>query len=459
MEQIRCVVTGLPVHGNRGGVVFRQAGSLAEVGEALRRWEADVVAVDAGVVELGELSGLVTDYPHVPVVAVASYHRMPDAARCGVAGLVPVPAEPDRLAQEVRAALCAHRKRWEAVHRQVLRPLLRLRELVPADGNPETVLRRLAEFARSALAADRAAAVVLHPGAPDLAVALTEQRGGQAEEHFWTVVPEALASAQATGGAEDARVATVPLAAEARTLGALTVARRSHRPPFGPTERELLDVLGVVGALPLVQVDLLRQLQQGNQRLIDALAYACELHEASLRGHGERLSSYALAVGRRLGFREEELEDLRVAGMLHDVGKIGISDSILLKPGPLTPEEYETVKRHTVMGAEILSAAGFGDNVVRWVLHHHERWDGTGYPMGLAGQDIPAGARVLAVADAYEVMTTGRVYRGALLPGQALEELHRQRGRQFCPEAVDAFTDALKSGEVRTGCQTQSGRR
>jgi putative nucleotidyltransferase with HDIG domain len=207
-------------------------------------------------------------------------------------------------------------------------------------------------------------------------------------------------------------------------------------------------VLGIVGALPLVQVDLLRELQQGNQRLIDALAYACELHEASLRGHSERLSTYALAIGRRLGLGAPEPADLRVAGMLHDVGKIGISDTILLKPGPLTPEEYETVKRHTVMGAEILSAAGFGENVVRWVLHHHERWDGRGYPAGLAGRQIPVGARVLAVADAYEVMTTGRVYREPVFPAQALEELHRERGRQFDPEAVDAFADALSSGEV-----------
>jgi HD-GYP domain-containing protein (c-di-GMP phosphodiesterase class II) len=142
--------------------------------------------------------------------------------------------------------------------------------------------------------------------------------------------------------------------------------------------------------------------------------------------------------------------------MLHDVGKIGISDAILLKPGPLTPEEFETVKRHTVMGAEILSAAGFGDEVVRWVLHHHERWDGRGYPMGLRGEEIPVGARILAVVDAFEVMTAGRIYRPAVPVEAAVEELRTQRGRQFDPEVVDAFVEALRSGEARV--DLESGR-
>jgi putative nucleotidyltransferase with HDIG domain len=446
---LRCVVVGsLPVEGSHVGVQFRQAASLCAAEAAALMAEADAVAVDVEAVALEDVSRLAVRYPHVPVVAVAPPHRVVEAVRAGVHGVVPTPLDSGELAREVRRAVSHHRRVQEAARREVLQPLLRLRELAPADASPEAVLRRLAEIARVSLGADRAAAVTLCPDAPELAVALAERRGRDTAEGFWTVGPGRLTEAPAGAEAEDGHVATVALATADRTLGALTVVRSARREPFGPLERELLDVLGIVGALPLVQVDLLRKLQQGNQRLIDALAYACELHEASLRGHSERLSTYALAIGRRLGLAAPELADLRVAGMLHDVGKIGISDTILLKPGPLTPEEYETVKRHTVMGAEILSAAGFGENVVRWVLHHHERWDGRGYPAGLAGRQIPVGARVLAVADAYEVMTTGRVYREPVFPAQALEELHRERGRQFDPEAVDAFADALSSGEV-----------
>lgn len=448
VEPIRCVVVGVAVDGNRGGVQFCQVPSVAAAEAAVVVGEADAVVVDVDATPLEEVARLAAGFPHVPVVGVGSPERALEAVRYGVFGAAAPNHEPEALAAEVRRVVRRHRRLREAARREVLRPLLRLRELVPQDASPEMVLRRLAEIARVSVAADRAAAVTLCPEAPDLAVALTELRGGQAAEGFWTVVPGRLAEAPSGGQAEGPHVATVALATADRTLGALTVTRDPGREPFGPVERELLDVLGVVGALPLVQVDLLRKLQEGNQRLIDALAYACELHEASLRGHSERLTSYALAIGRKLGLQGQALQDLRVAGMLHDVGKIGISDTILLKAGPLTPEEYETVKRHAVMGAEILSAAGFGENVVRWVLHHHERWDGCGYPMGLAGTDIPLGARVLAVADAYEVMTTGRVYRNPVLPGQALEELRRERGRQFDPEAVDAFADALSSGEV-----------
>ena len=449
VEPLRCVVVGnVALGGSHAGVQFRHVPSVCGLEAAALIWEADAVVVDVDQVPAEDVGRLVTRYPHVPVVAVAPPERVPEAVRWGAAGVVARPVEAEALTGEVRRAVAHLRRLREAARREVLQPLVRLRELVPSDGSPEAVLRRLAEIARVTVGADRAAAVTLCPEAADLAVAMAERRGSQTAEGFWTVVPVTLAQAPAGAEAEDSHVASVPLATADRTLGALTVVREAHRQPFGPEERELLDVLGIVGALPLVQVDLLRRLQHGHRRLVEALAYACELHEASLRGHGERLASYAVAVGRRLGFSERDLEDLWVAGMLHDVGKIGISDTILLKPGPLTPEEYQMVQRHTVMGAEILSAAGFGENVVRWVLHHHERWDGRGYPMGLTGTDIPAGARILAVADAYEVMTTGRVYRGPVLPGQALEELHRQRGAQFDPEVVSAFADSLASGEL-----------
>lgn len=448
MEPIRCVAVGLAVEGCRGGVRFSQVPSLAAAEGVAVVKEADAVVVDLDATPLEEVSRLVVGYPHMPVVGVGSPERVLQAVRCGVVGVCSSGEDLEALAGEVRRAVSWYGRLREAARREVLRPLMRLRELVPQDASPETVLCRLAEIARVSVGADRAAAVTLSPETPNLAVALAELRGGQASEGFWTVVPDRLAEAPSGAEVEESHVATVALGTADRALGALTVTRAAAREPFSPLERELLDVLGVVGSLPLVQVDLLRRLQEGNQRLIDALAYACELHEASLRGHGERLASYALAIGRKLGLDRQSLEDLRVAGMLHDVGKIGISDTILLKPGPLTPEEYETVKRHTVMGAEILSAAGFGENVVRWVLHHHERWDGGGYPMGLAGTDIPLGARVLAVADAFEVMTTGRVYRNPLLPGQALEELRREQGRQFDPEAVAAFAEALSSREV-----------
>ncbi len=432
-------------------MVFRGVRSLDGARAALLSDEPDALVVD--VASLGEeglkaLEELVHTHPHLPAVAVASFEQMPEAVRRGARGLVPPPVEDAALAAAVETAVLGHRHLRETLQLAVLRPLGRLRELVSADEGPEGVLRRLVEITRGAVDADRAAVVALSPQAPDLVVATAQQAGGSVTERLWTLLPDRLA---AFGNAheEAGEVLTAALATADHTLGALMAFRDRDRRPFSVVERELLSLLGILGALPLVQADLVRRIRQANRSLVNALAYACELHEATLRGHSERLSSYAVAVARRLGLEEGALEDLRVAGMLHDVGKIGISDTILLKPGPLTPEEYEVMKRHTVMGAEILSAAEFGEDVVRWVLHHHERWDGRGYPMGLAGEEIPLGARILAVADAFEVMTAGRVYREAVPVEAAVEELRAQRERQFDPAVVDAFVEALRSGEVR----------
>ncbi|MDR7415620.1 MAG: HD domain-containing protein [Armatimonadota bacterium] len=457
MEPLRCVALRPdPPEEDGSPVAFRWVPTLDAARAALLSEEADALAVD--VAAMGEegleaLSVLARTYPHLPVVAVAAPEQMPEAVRRGARGLLAPPATGRALAEEVLSAVRTHRAFREEAQLAVLRPLQQLRDLVPADGSPEGVLRRLVEIARHSLGAERAAVVTLSPQAQDLMVATVQRAGGSWAEQLWTFLPDRLTHAHLP--AEDSQeVLTAALATADRTLGALTVFRT--REPFGPVHRELLNLLGVLGALPLLQVDLVRRVQQANQSLVNALAYACELHEATLRGHSERLACYAVAVGRRLGFSEFALQELRVAGMLHDVGKIGISDAILLKPGPLTPEEFELVKRHTVMGAEILSAAGFGEDVVRWVLHHHERWDGRGYPMGLRGEEIPVGARVLAVVDAFEVMTAGRIYRPAVPVEAAVEELRAQRGRQFAPEVVDVFVEVLRSGEVHV--ELESGR-
>jgi HD-GYP domain-containing protein (c-di-GMP phosphodiesterase class II) len=133
---------------------------------------------------------------------------------------------------------------------------------------------------------------------------------------------------------------------------------------------------------------------------------------------------------------------MRLAGLLHDVGKIGIGDAILKKPGPLTDDEYRQMQAHSLLGYDIISAAEL-DTEAGWVLHHHERYDGAGYPAGLAGEEIPLASRVLAVADAFETMTGGRPYRSRLTIEAALAELHEHAGAQFDPDCVEALADLL----------------
>jgi HD-GYP domain-containing protein (c-di-GMP phosphodiesterase class II) len=150
------------------------------------------------------------------------------------------------------------------------------------------------------------------------------------------------------------------------------------------------------------------------------------------------------------GWPADRAELLHEAALLHDVGKIGVSDAILLKPGPLTPAERLAVTRHAALGAEIVSGVLTAEQV-SWIRGHHERWDGNGYPDGLGGDAISAGASLLAIADAWDAMTGPRSYRAERAPDEAIEECLRERGRQFGPAAVDALMHVLRDPDHETG--------
>jgi diguanylate cyclase (GGDEF)-like protein len=188
--------------------------------------------------------------------------------------------------------------------------------------------------------------------------------------------------------------------------------------------------------------------ERHTQTLASALALAVDAKDSYTRSHCQTVSQLCVVIANELGLSGERLTRLRLAGLLHDVGKIGIPDSILQKPGPLTDPEYEQMKTHSVLGAGILEAADMRIEA-DWVRHHHERVDGHGYPDGLAGEDIPLESRIILVADAFEAMTTDRAYRMA--PGQsyAIDELRRHAGTQFDSEIVEALVRCLDN----TGAQ------
>jgi HD-GYP domain-containing protein (c-di-GMP phosphodiesterase class II) len=173
--------------------------------------------------------------------------------------------------------------------------------------------------------------------------------------------------------------------------------------------------------------------------VITALSNAVEARDSHTGGHGHRLVELALALARELGCSEQECEDICWAAVLHDIGKIGVPDGILSKPGSLTEEEWELMRRHPELGYQILSPISALKNAARYVRHHHERYDGRGYPDGLKGEEIPLGARIIAVADAYVAMTEDRIYRKGRSHQEALAELKRCSGTQFDPKVVEAF--------------------
>jgi len=176
---------------------------------------------------------------------------------------------------------------------------------------------------------------------------------------------------------------------------------------------------------------------------IYSLAKSIELRDKRTREHCDRMVEYAERMARRVGMNEQEVDNVRRAAMLHDIGKLGISDTILLKPGKLTPEEYEAVKKHPVIGADIVSVAGFLKDIVPFILGHHERYDGTGYPRGLKGEEIPLGARILAVVDVYEALTADRPYHKAISKEEAIKILRSGMNTQFDPKVVDVFLNVV----------------
>jgi putative nucleotidyltransferase with HDIG domain len=195
----------------------------------------------------------------------------------------------------------------------------------------------------------------------------------------------------------------------------------------------------------VIELAELKRLASGSDRparfhAASSLARAVDARDVyTAGGHSSRVADLAGEIAAHMGLSPEEVEQTRLAGLLHDLGKLAIPEEILRKRGPLTGPERQVLERHPQIGYRMLESLGVGP-VAGWVLHHHERWDGTGYPHGLPGEEIPLGARIIFVADAYDAMTSDRVYRNRLTDDEALLELERCADSQFDPEVVRAFT-------------------
>jgi HD-GYP domain-containing protein (c-di-GMP phosphodiesterase class II) len=181
---------------------------------------------------------------------------------------------------------------------------------------------------------------------------------------------------------------------------------------------------------------------------LSTAASTLQAQDLYTRGHTQRVRRISRCIAERLGLSEEESFLVEIGALLHDVGKVGLADAILSKPGPLVREEYEQIREHPVKGRRILGNIACLERAIPCVLHHHERFDGRGYPERLAGQDIPLSGRIISVADAFDAMTSDRPYRRRLRVRTALAELRRGAGRQFDPKVVQAFLRVWRRGRL-----------
>lgn len=197
--------------------------------------------------------------------------------------------------------------------------------------------------------------------------------------------------------------------------------------------------------------DVIITLKNGDEATIRSLAQAIELKDFYTRGHSERVAWYAVRIAELLGLSEEMKKEIRYGSWLHDCGKIGVPEVILTSPYGLSEQEFETVKGHPVWGAEVARQARLSQVVVNIILHHHERYDGSGYPMGLSGEDIPLEARIVTIADIYDALTSQRHYQPASSPRETADILRGMKGQKLDPRLVELFLGSLGKGVEECG--------
>lgn len=269
-------------------------------------------------------------------------------------------------------------------------------------------------------------------------VLLSELNEKPVKDFFHTLAKE-------TGGRI---VLSVPLLTKDSFLGLINLGEREFKKPFSQKDLRVLHTLSTYVVMAIENEKLYEGLFESYLSAVSALAEAIETKDPYTRGHSDRVSRYAAAIARAMNLPEFEIEGTRVAGILHDIGKIGVPEGLLLKFSPLTHAEFDVIKGHSVISEKIIEKAKFPWDIRSVARHHHERYDGGGYPAGLRGEDIPLGARILAVADTYEALLADRPYRKGYPKEKVLEIIKEVAGTQLDPSIVSVFLDLVEKGEI-----------
>jgi HD-GYP domain-containing protein (c-di-GMP phosphodiesterase class II) len=325
---------------------------------------------------------------------------------------------------------------------------------ITASGYARIVPDRLAAELRKMLAADEAQIHARDPAHPRGLIVVAVSGGGL--ELVGSRVPAnrgvvglALQSGQpvvvpgAYGTATEFASAAAPVARDGRVAGAVSVMSRNPARAFGLADLEMLCEVAELASRALDRPARREALERTADAQATSLATAVELWDEVTGPHSLDVVALARKIGRRLSLSRSELLELELAARLHDVGKIRVPRELLLRPGPLTPDEREVVELHAGWGAQLVAQVPGMAAVALAVRHHHERVDGGGYPAGLTGEQIPLASRIIAVADAYATMVRGRCYRNPIPAANAVEELRVHSGMQFDARVVDAFAEVV----------------
>jgi putative nucleotidyltransferase with HDIG domain len=403
----------------------------------------------------------------IPTVVLTSFGSMENtiaSLRLGVKDFLVKPFVKEELLDVVNGAIEGGRRARENIRLQILLPLFEVSRELLVETDLRRLLKKILDVATKETRADQASIMLIDPESRKVTV--QEEAGPcckDLRDQLLTrvmdlghpiVLAEPVVHLDKDIGRlmkqnEISALISMPLVSRNKTIGLLNVCKGKGM-TFNESDLEMTSIFCGQAAIAIENAQLFEEVNRKTKEIqaahfgsIQALAEALESKDAYTRGHSDRALEYAVAVGERIGVPPERMEYLKYAAILHDIGKIGIPDAILNKPTKLTADEYQVMKSHPEKGAEIIRQIKYLDPVVPLVLYHQERYDGLGYPAGLKGDDIPIESRIVAVLDAYDAMTTDRIYRKAPGREQAILELKRNAGTQFDPKVVEAFLSVL----------------
>ncbi|WP_298816165.1 HD domain-containing phosphohydrolase [Chloroflexus sp.] len=415
--------------------------------DLLRQQPFDLVLTDLQMPHLDGIALIQQLHAHhletdaIVMTANATVETAREALKLGALDYIAKPIDAEQLQKTIRTALELRRIRHEKERLSDLVLMYQFSQAIAGSLDIEQQTTHLVEFVNRRFAP-------IYIG-----LSLIDAHG---EALIALTGPQAGASQPLTGATEDAlreayrrlagnivasptRRVEVVLRSHDHAIGMLELARAEEQPPFDAAERRLIEVFASHLAASLDNARLYRALKEQYEQMIAALVGAIEARDTYTYGHSQQVTRYAVRLAKEMGLSDQEVEQIHYAGLLHDIGKIGVRDDVLLKPGALSPEEFAQMRLHPQIGVRILEQIHGLRDILPIIEAHHERVDGNGYPRGLRGDEIPLGARILAVADAFEALTADRAYRPAMDPEQALQMIQRGSGYQWDPTVVDAF--------------------
>jgi putative nucleotidyltransferase with HDIG domain len=445
--------------------------------EVLGSQPFDLVLTD---LVMGEKSGMeimqaaLETNPEVIIIMMTGHPTVENAIRAvkrGAYDYLVKPFKLDLLRTTIERGLRKQELARENVHLKELLALYQLTEVMGASASIDRTLNKLLKLTLNEFSAD-AATVLLHERTPldrFVVKAFQERSGVNVDLEFLRgntphstvaltrkdVEIESIEEDQPVtgdavlGGPGLHSLVSCPLQAGGKVLGVLNLVQRAAYRELSTGEIQSLKIIASKAAYAMSNAELYDDLQESYLSTISAFAAAIEARDNYTRGHTERVTYLCELIARELGWDDERLVTVSMGALLHDVGKIGVPDRVLNKKGPLEPEERELMQRHPELGARMIEDIEFLKPCLPFILSHHERWDGAGYPQGLKGEAIPIEGRILAVADTLDAILTNRPYRGAGTIGKAVSELTKFAGIQFDPQIVKVFLELLETNRDR----------